>query len=675
MRITSTLLLILPTVLSAQVNDLCSSVTPDALAVGNTIVWTGDNTGATIDDDYVAGTPFANSGIPAVWHAFTTTACTDITIDYCGSDASWNEFWNALLLTCPGSNSFIPTPQYNYTECPNGNGTMHFLSVPAGTYYYPVWTEDPGGIGPYTINVTAVDCGGSTAVNDNCGSVTADALAIGGAITLSGDVTFATSTGDFAAGSPYSGAPVVWHAFTTTECAKVTLSYCGLDPAWTNSLGFFARDCPASDLVLFSSYNNTDCVDGNRTYIFNQLAAGTYYVPVLLDPNDNANGPYDLLLQAEACPTAPTYSDFCSQVQYQSLAVGASLNLIGDNSNATATGDFVVGSPFAGAPVVWHGITVTECANISVAYCGLDPVWDNTFGFLAVECPVASPILFTTFNNTDCAEGNRTYFFNNVQPGDYLIPVVRDEANNAVGPYTLVVAATSCPVVPPANNDCTNVTAEALDIGAPLTFSGDNTNATSTGDFVAGSPFVAAPVLWHAFTTTECVDLVLAYCGQAPIWGNTLGFLTSSCPGDALVYYSSTNTTACNDGNTTYFFDDLPAGTYYVPVLRDAANGAIGPYSINVTAENCLFLAVDAMARPAISIRPNPSNGDFFIENVPTPGMELVVMDATGRVVHRDRTSVSGIVPLALAGRLAPGPYLVVLSNDRVRIEQRFHVR
>lgn len=676
MRSTSILVMLLPALMNAQVNDLCTSVTPDALAVGNTIVWTGDNTGATIDNDYVGGSIFANSGIPAVWHAFTTSACADITIDYCDSDASWNEFWNALLLTCPGSNSFIPTPQYNYSECANGNATMYFLNVPTGTYFFPVWTEDPGGIGPYTINVTATICGGSSAPNDNCASVTAEALALGGSLTLSGDNSFATSSGDFASGSPYAGAPVVWHAFTTTECARVTLSYCGLDPVWTNSFGFFARDCPASDLVFFSSYNNTDCVDGNRTYIFNQLEAGTYFVPVLLDVNDNAVGPYDLLLQAEACPITPTYSDQCSSVVYQPLAVGGSLNLIGDNSAATGTGDFDPGSPYNGAPVVWHGITLTECANVSVAYCGLDPVWGNTFGFLAVECPVVTPIIFSTFNTTNCAEGNRTYYFNSVSPGDYMIPVVKDVANNAVGPYTLLVAASTCPVVPPANNNCANVTALNLDVGSTLTFTGDNTNATSSGDFVAGSPFAAAPVVWHAFTTSECSDLVLAYCGQDPSWGNTLGFLATTCPGDALTYFSTVSASACGDGNATYYFNDLPAGTYYVPVLRDASNNSIGAYSISVTAENCLFLGVDDATEDVITIRPNPNNGHLYIDRLPEAGMLVEVIDATGRRVHMQRSGASqgATLEIDLSGELPRGLYNIILTGPRTREEQRFVV-
>ncbi|MBK6829890.1 MAG: T9SS type A sorting domain-containing protein [Flavobacteriales bacterium] len=670
-----TCFLALPT--SAQVNDLCSGITPDALTVGASLVWTGDNTGATYTGDFVVGSVLDGFQNPAVWHAFTTTECADITVDYCGTVPAFGEFWNILATTCPAGNAFIPSQQTSTTACGDGNPTSYFVNIPAGTYYYPIWTETGVAEGPYTINVTASVCGGGSAVNDECGSVTAEALTLGGSLTLSGDVTFATSTGDFVTGSPYAGAPVVWHAFTTTECADVSLSYCGLDPVWTNSFGFFARDCPASDLVLFSSFNSTDCLDGNRTYLFDQLAAGTYYVPVLLDPNDNAVGPYELTLSASACPAVPTFFDLCSQVQYQPLAVGASLTLSGDNTAATGTNDFDPGSPFSGAPVVWHGITTTSCSNITLAYCGLDPTWDNTFGFFATECPMVTPYYFTTFNNDDCVDGNRTYVFNNVPAGSYLIPVLLDAVNNAIGPYSLQVSAAACAVVPPANDDCTNVIAEALAVGTTLTFTGDNTNATSAGDFVVGSPFIAAPVVWHSFTTGECSDVLLKYCGQDPVWSNTFGFLATTCPGDALVYFSTTNSTGCVEGNTTYLFNDLPAGTYYVPVLSDAANNSFGSYSIDVVAENCLFLAMDARAPEPLTVWPNPSNGHLFIDHLPAGSMMVQVMDATGRTVHTQRTpaATGGRTELALEGRLAPGTYLLVLTSERHRLEQRFVVR
>ncbi len=660
---------------TSQVNDLCTSVSPDALAVDATIIWTGDNTGATMTGDYTPGSILEGLGNASVWHAFTTTTCTDLTVEYCGTNPAFTSYLNILATTCPASNAFLVTQQYNTTACGDGNPTLYFNSVPAGTYYFPVWMVTGEAEGPYTVTITAAVCGGNVAVNDNCASVTPEALAVGSSLTLSGDVTFATSTGDFAAGSPYVGAPVVWHAFTTTECTKVTLSYCGQDPVWTNTFGFLSRDCPGSDLVYFSTYNDTDCAEGNRTYIFNQLAAGTYYVPVLLDPDDNAVGPYELQLTAAACPTAPTFFDLCSQVQYQPLAVGASLTLSGDNSGATGTNDFDPGSPFAGAPVVWHGITTTSCSNITVSYCGLDPVWDNTFGFMATECPMVTPYLFTTFNNTDCVEGNRTYIFNNVPPGNYLIPVVLDAVNNAVGPYALQVSATACPAVPPLNDNCANVAAEALAVGSTLTFTGDNTNATSTDDFVAGSPFIAAPVVWHAFTTSECSDVLLRYCGQDPIWSNTFGFLSTACPGDGLVYFSTTNTTDCVEGNTTYLFNDLPAGTYFVPVLRDAANNSIGSYSLDVIAENCLFLSLGELGGMSPTIWPNPNSGSFSIEHLPAANTLLQVFDATGRLMHTQLSGTTGgRVELILEGRLSPGTYVLLSTSDRYRSEQRFVV-
>lgn len=800
-------------------NDLCADVVPVPLANGTSIEFTGDNTGATITGDYEPGSILASFNEPSVWHAFTTAECSDITLDYCGTVPAFTEYWNVLATTCPANNVLVVTQLYDNGACGDGNVTMHFNGVPPGTYLYPVWSEAGVTEGPYTINVSAVTCGGNVAPGDACAEAVPEALAVGATITLSGDNTNATPTGDFAQGSPFAGAPVVWHAFTTTECAKVTLSYCGLDPAWDNTFGFLSRDCPASDLVFFSNFNTTDCLDGNPTYIFNQLAAGTYLVPVLLDPGNNAIGvydlqlqaeacstlptvsdfcsgvlpqalavgaaislsgdntnatatgdfdpgspfvgapvmwhaftttecatvtlsycgldptwdntfgflsrdcpasdlvyfttfnttacpdgnrtyifeqlaagtylvpvvldpgnnaigPYDLLLQAEACPAEPTYSDLCSNAVMQPLAVGASISFNGDNTNATAAWDFDPGSPFAGAPVVWHGITTTECSNVTISYCGQDPVWANTFGFLGVECPVTAPVFFSLVDNTTCVDGNVTYIYNALPAGDYLIPVVLDAANDAIGPYTLTVSSTECPIGPPANDNCAQAVAQPLAVGTSLQLTGDNTNATSNGDFVPGSPFVAAPVTWHAFTTTECADVLLRYCGQSPSWDNTLGFFSTTCPGDQLVYFSSTDPASCGDGNIVYQFNDLDPGTYYVPVLRDPANNAVGPYDITLAAENCLFLGLTANTVAEMVVVPNPNDGHFFVRNVPMTGVSVRVLDPTGRVVHAQRIGASGSGLVEVGGSaLVAGTYLVELSTGDRRLVQRVVVR
>ncbi|MBK9175215.1 MAG: hypothetical protein IPM46_02525 [Flavobacteriales bacterium] len=654
----------------AQDNDFCQDVTPEPLALGSSLQFSGDNTGATISGDFAPGSTLGSLNIPCTWHAFTVTDCANITISYCGTAPAFTEFWNVLATTCPANNVYLFTSQYNYTACGDGNPTMYFQNAPAATYYFPVWYEDPGAVGPYTITVSAVVCGGG-APNDQCGSVVAEPLVAGGQLDFTGDNSLATPSGDWPVGSPFAGAPVVWHGFTLSECTTVSVAYCGQDPVWGNTLGILARDCPASDLVYFSTYNNTNCSDGNRTYIFNSLADGTYYLPVLLHPSSGSVGPYTITVSGISCPPPPTYYDQCSQAQYQPLAVGGSITFAGDNTTATTTGDFPVGSPFEAAPVVWHGITTTTCTRLSVAYCGQSPTWDNTLGFLARDCPASDLVFFTNFNDTDCGDGNHTYVFSNLPAGSYLIPVLRDPANNAIGPYTLQVSATSCPAVPPANDDCSSITPVLLDAGATIMVTGDNTNATSNGDFVVGSPFIAAPVTWHAFILEDCTDLVVAYCGQDPAWSNTLGVLATTCPGDGLIYFT-TGTNACGDGNATYIFNDLPPGTYYLPVLRDSPNNSFGPYSITVTAEDCLFLALDQEAvLSELGVHPNPNDGRLLVTGLRGDEHELRITDLAGRVLFSARPRTSTI-QLDLTGRLAPGCYVLLALSVERRAEQRF---
>ena len=421
--------------------------------------------------------------------------------------------------------------------------------------------------------------------NDDCANAVNQALEPGSPITLTGNNTGAGAAGDWDANSPFFGAPVVWHAFTTTQCTNITISYCGQAPVWANTFGILANTCPADVVIFPSSFNTTDCVDGNTTYILNQVAAGTYYYPVLNDPGNNSSGPYSIVVSATGCGPVQG-SDLCVAVVPDALVNGSTLTFTGDNTNATATNDFVTGSPFAGAPVVWHAFTTAACADVSVAYCGLSPSWNNTLGILSTDCPADSLIFLSGSDNTSCGDGNITYYFTALAAGTYYLPVLRDAGQNAIGPYSIDVTATDCP-----NNQgsdfCSQVIPLALANGSSLNFTGDNTNATPTADFVTTSPFAGAPVVWHAFTTSACADVTIGYCGLSPTWTNSLGILATSCPGDSLIFLSGSNTIDCGDGNVTYFFNELAAGTYYLPVLLDANDNAIGPYTIVASAEDC----------------------------------------------------------------------------------------
>lgn len=183
------------------------------------------------------------------------------------------------------------------------NEYMGVTSVENETYYVRVYSW-PYSSPPasFDFSICVYDMPGAP-VNDGCGA-TPEALAAGSTLTFSGTTMGATSDGDFVAGSELDGEnPTVWHAFTTTECTDVTISYCGTNPAFENTWIFLAPSCPAGDdYILATSYSFSTCDDGNVTMIYEFLTPGTYYLPVMLDLAF-ANGPYTIAVSAAPCPT------------------------------------------------------------------------------------------------------------------------------------------------------------------------------------------------------------------------------------------------------------------------------------------------------------------------------------------------------------------------------------
>ena len=270
----------------APANDECADAVIQNLSVPGTVAVNGDNTGATDSEGL---------GFNTSWEAFTITACADVTVDYCGTDPAFGEFVLALVSDCGITTVFDTT---STSACGDGNISMQFDNLAAGTYYFIV-AETPLATGPYTINFTAQSCGGGPVpANDECVDAVINNLNVPGSVTVTGDNTGATD----AEGLGYN---TTWEAFTIPTCANVTIAYCGTDPAFGQWFINITDDCDLTNVYDPSAQDT--CSDGNPTLTFLQMPAGTYYYPVL--ESALASGPYTITFTTDVCPPPPPNDD------------------------------------------------------------------------------------------------------------------------------------------------------------------------------------------------------------------------------------------------------------------------------------------------------------------------------------------------------------------------------
>ncbi|MBL0129222.1 MAG: T9SS type A sorting domain-containing protein [Flavobacteriales bacterium] len=451
--------------------------------------------------------------------------------------------------------------------------TNNFNDTPCGVASY-------GEIEDYVIQIAA---GGGTPPNDECGGAVVHSLSVPGTLTMSGDNTGATVD------APTTFV-IVWEAFTTTECSNIDIGYCVPGSEFTNFLVNLAVSCPDFVTGVLTGTTSPD----NCTLSFAELPAGTYYIPVMVDPANTPVGAYSISVTSTACGTG-----YCAA---SATSTAAGLEKIGNvavadinNTSTAALGyeDFtaVTGNMTAGQSYPMT-VTLTDGYATDEVLIWID--FDHSLSFEPGE------LVYTS------ALGAGPHAGTIAIPGGAMAGTTRMRIrlhDTYVGPdYTNTPNATACGTSTygqvedytvniggggptPPNDLCFDVTPVALAVGATVTFTGDNTNATSTDDVIPGSPLDPLdPTVWHAFTTTECSNVVVSYCATSPAFTNVWIFLTNSCPGNTYVLGAYEATTCPNNYVVSYF--NLPAGTWYLPVLMDPAM-AIGPYSIDVSATAC----------------------------------------------------------------------------------------
>ncbi|MBS1567877.1 MAG: T9SS type A sorting domain-containing protein, partial [Bacteroidetes bacterium] len=173
-----------------------------------------------------------------------------------------------------------------------------------------------------------------------------------------------------------------------------------------------------------------------------------------------------------------------------------------------------------------------------------------------------------------------------------------------------------------------------------------------------------------------CSNVTVSYCGTAAGWSNVWKLLSTDCPADSLIGASVSDTTTCANLNWTFTFNNLAAGTYYLPVPNFGFGQGGGAYSINVNATTCTVGIPESNAKASWTLYPNPATGAITLAFGPDQGTgRLKIMDLTGRVLIEKTVSTSGNMQLELGDKVAPGQYLVEVSTAQGRSVQRLVLR
>jgi len=532
-------------------NDICENAVVAVLPFSGN----GDNTCALEECPDLSG-----GSLNDVWYTFTTTEECNVAVTFCGTtdpDFTQNSYI-VLSTVCGGGQCqpFVFANNWNWTNCGDGNITLNWLALPAGTYWYPVLGQTAVIEGAFTINITCTPpppcipdfsvtapvsdlIGNTTGAGDDCQAHFSEDQIVEIVIPNDGEWTFSLCDG----GTTYDS-----YLYLRTACCSGTVlwvvdDYCGLQ-------------------------SEIHCLF---------LTAGTYYLAV--EGFGGGTGSWQLDV-TECAPCLPTpANDMCENADVAILPFsGTGDNTCANEECANLSGGFYHD--------VWYTFTTTGTCDLSISFCGTtDPDFtQNSYIVLSTVCGggQCTPFVFAnSWNWTECGDGNITLSWMGLPAGTYWYPVLGQEGF-IEGPFTININCSVCEPAP-ANDNCVDAGAP---VALPATFTGNNDCSTHDCGLIG----VGEGETWHVFTVepenAPC-DLIIDFCDTDPGWGDIYIVLVDGCPCNSLIFGDLWEQTNCPNGNWTLYFNGLPAGTYYYPILRNSGFGAEGPYTVQVECDLC----------------------------------------------------------------------------------------
>jgi hypothetical protein len=543
--------------------------------------------------------------------ATINTSGTLVTISTCSYAGEYSTISGAVagqtlqftMSNLAGTWITIHSGSYNGPVLAQGTSPLSFANTYTGTIYAH-WNTNSS-CGTYTAcHTTTVQC---TSCSAPSGCTNSSSY---GSATLPGNnnlVTISTCS--------YAGEYSTISGATAGQTLQFTMS--NLAGTWIT--------------VHSGSYNGPVLAQGSSPLTFVNTYTGTLYAHW----NTNSScGTYTAChtttVQCTSCPSAGPANDACAGAI--TIACGATISstTVGANTDATTCSSY-------SSPGVWYKVTPTQTSTITASLCGSS--YDTYISIYNGSCGGAC----VTSNDDFCGLQSQVTFSATAGVTYYILV---NGFSTSSGSFTLSV---NCAVAlpPPSNDDCSGVPITPITIGTPYTFSGNSQGATATSD----GAFSSYPTVWHAFSLTSCADVTLSYCANSPVMGNVWLDLATSCPANTFITDNSYEAVSCGNGNYTVTFNNVQAGTYWIPIIAESTTPGFivtpGPYSLTVNTVAC----PPPPCTTAIPVTCGSSTTGSTIgaPSVGTPGSCFVTPTGAGRYYQVTPTA-GGAMTVSLCG-------------------------
>ncbi|MBK8340471.1 MAG: T9SS type A sorting domain-containing protein [Flavobacteriales bacterium] len=529
--------------------------------------------GNNFNGEYNCGTPvdlFIN-GIPptdARWWNFTPLVNEKITIGACTPPNSTNTDTYLTVSTGPCGAQVLHGGDDDGCVTP-GFGSTYTFKGDVGTEYHIQWDDRWGDDAAHDWNLAVTPC--VSPANDLCSSENpaASPVSIGSPQTFNGVRDCANKDGIVNPLTFPTIAGWVWESFELTQCANITIDYCGTAGGTGNAALNMYGDC--GTLFINSQTFAFNCdLNTNATITFADLSPGFYYYPVLWDPVNLAEGAYTITVTAFAptnpCPTNLTCATAILMVCNDILLGNTNNQFPTLPANACAYPN----SPISGGSL-WYSYTPVVNENVVVSTCGAGTLFDTRLDVYTGTCGSLTCYNLSDDKGGACTTRSQLEFY--AQAGQtYYIAV--HSATPFIDCQFEIAIGCGAACVPPANDVC----GSAIGLTTYLT---DNTTffpgVPTAGDngCAQNDPFTSCSLLannqgmWYSFNsgTNTIHYLTLNTFDQDPLLTSTVMNYTLYSGGCNGMQGVAQGTCVLNGDGDYLLLPSLTTGTNYLLYL------------------------------------------------------------------------------------------------------------